>query len=928
VKPVLRRCLAGGLLLLVLGTALFVYLRRGASPEALMASATQYMARHEPKAAIVQLKALLAERPQSAEARFLMGSALFESGDSAAALVELRKALELGQAPDDAVPVLARALLANGQAGRLLADHGKTRLSAPRAIAELQASLALAHAEQGARDAARAALDAALAADPASPRARIVEAAFIAEARQLDAAFARLDEVLRSTPDSHEAWQMKGDLLFMARHDPDAAIAAQRQALKVRDDLIGARASIIAILLAKPDVAAARQELAALQRVAPQHPRTLYFEADMALRQGDLQTAQKLTERLRQGAPDNAQVLRLAGSVALLTGSLRSAEDLLTKALKAAPANTDTRRLLVQANLRLGQGEQALALLKPLLAVPQPAARDHTLAAQVHLHNGDARAAARHFEQAARLDPQDMRSRTGLALTALASGRIEQAHEQLDEIAAADSGTTADMALVSLHLSQGKFDAALTDLTRLERKQPTSALAAHWRGLIALTRRDTAAARQHFEQALARDPLYFPALVGLTELDVAQGQAAQAQQRFEAVLKRDPRHARALLAIAGLRAQAGASREEVMAWMAKAVAQAPTDVKARLALVQVQLAGGDAKAALLTAQAGVAAVPDDAELSLALARAQLATGERQQAVTTLKRLAEAQPDEAAVHLQLAGALVDTGELEAARKSFQRAVALNPGDLSARRGLMMLELSTGRPQVALSMARALQAQRGNEAVGLLYVGDIESRQKRWPAAVTAYRDSLKLADTVETAIKLHAALLASGQGAEAERFAADWRQRHPDDTALTAVLADQALARNDFAAAEGLYVAVLRRLPNNAGVLNNLAVAMTRQHKAGALAHAQKAHALEPGHPAIMDTLATALAEARQLDQAIAMQQRAIRTAPDLPKLRLTLAGLYVKAGQKAQARAELQALSRLGPRFAEQAEVEQLLRAL
>jgi len=893
-----------------------------------MASARQYMARHEAQSAVVQLKAALAETPRSAEARFLLGSALFESGDSTSAEVELRKAIELGFSNESAAPLLARTLLANGQAGKLVREYGDVRLKEPRAIADLQASLALAYAEQGDTDLARGALAAALGADPASPRARMVEAAFAAEHRNVDEAFALLDAMLRSEPGNHEAWQLKGDLLFVARHDAEGAIEAQRQALKIRADLIGARASIISILLAKPDLEAAQKELAELKRVAPNHPRTLYFEAESALRKGDTKAARELAEKLRRGAPNNAQVLRLAGSAELLTGGLRSAEDLLSKALQAAPANDDTRRLLVQTQLRLGRPDQALSLLKPLLAARQPDARNYALAAQAHLYNGDAKSAAGFFAQAAKLDPTDMRSRTALALGELAKGRADLAYAQLDEIAGSDKGTAADMALISMHLSSGNFDAALKDLEGYERKVPNSALAAHWRGLIALARKDAPAGRRHFEQALEREPQYFPALVGLAELDMAQGNADKAQKRFEEVLKRDPANAHAAFAIAGLRAQAGADRKEVMALMSKAVAQAPTDVRGRLALINVQLAAGDAKAALLTAQDGMAAVLDDSDLAAALARAQLASGDRQQAVSTLKRLAELQPKAAAAQLQLAGAYVDVRDFASARKSFQRALALSPGDLSARRGLMMVELSSGRPKAAMAMARALQAERGNEAVGLLYVGDVESTQKNWTAASAAYRDSLKLADTVEAAIKLHGTLLAAGRASEADAFATAWRKRHPDDAAFTAVLGDLALARKDFAAAEAHYATVIGLQPNNAGVLNNLAVAMARQRKPDALAHARKAYALEPGHPAIMDTLATALADANQLDQAIALQQQAMNLAPDLPKLRFNLAALYLRAGQKAQAKAELQKLARLGDKYAEQGEVSKLLQTL
>jgi Flp pilus assembly protein TadD len=50
--------------------------------------------------------------------------------------------------------------------------------------------------------------------------------------------------------------------------------------------------------------------------------------------------------------------------------------------------------------------------------------------------------------------------------------------------------------------------------------------------------------------------------------------------------------------------------------------------------------------------------------------------------------------------------------------------------------------------------------------------------------------------------------------------------------------------------------------------------------------------------------------------------------PDEPSLRLNLARMYLQAGDKAQARTELDTLAKLGKRFAEHAEVTELLKGV
>ena len=78
----------------------------------------------------------------------------------------------------------------------------------------------------------------------------------------------------------------------------------------------------------------------------------------------------------------------------------------------------------------------------------------------------------------------------------------------------------------------------------------------------------------------------------------------------------------------------------------------------------------------------------------------------------------------------------------------------------------------------------------------------------------------------------------------------------------------------------------------------------------------------------MDTLALAYAADNKVPKAIETQKLAIARAPNDPALKLTLAKLLIKSGDKAYARAELEDLAKLGDKFREQAEVATLLKSL
>ena len=113
-------------------------------------------------------------------------------------------------------------------------------------------------------------------------------------------------------------------------------------------------------------------------------------------------------------------------------------------------------------------------------------------------------------------------------------------------------------------------------------------------------------------------------------------------------------------------------------------------------------------------------------------------------------------------------------------------------------------------------------------------------------------------------------------------------------------------------------------PDNPVALNNLAWTSMKLGKSGALELAERANELSPDQPAFMDTLATILAQRKELRRAIEIQQRAVALQPQNNTFRLSLARMYVDGGDKTLARKELDQLTQLGAKFPRQEEVEKL----
>jgi putative PEP-CTERM system TPR-repeat lipoprotein len=898
-----------------------------ASDQSRLAQARELMAQKDSAGAVLQLKSVLQTSPADGEARRLLGQALLATGhEYAAAEVELMRALDLGESVDDVLPDLALSLMAQRKEAQLLITYGKTRLSQVGPAATFLTLLAEAQAIKGSLPDARRLLAEALVLQPEHVAARLMEARLSAAGGDTALAMKQVDALLARRADDPDVWMFKADLVRAGGADASAVLAAYRQVLAVRPDALAAHTALMSSMIRRGDFDSARQQFQAMAKVLPEQPQTMLFEALLAQQRGDDAQARDLAQRLVRRLPDDPLVLLLAGQTELRAGALGQAEALLAKAVRVSPQAPAARRLLAQLQLRAGQADRALLTLKPLTGNVNPDPDALLLAAQAAQQKGHLADAERDFLRAEQLRPGDKRIPLARTLARFGSGQDDAALVELQALADAETtGTEAAMATISAHLVRKEYDAALKAVGKLAAGLPKSPMPDVLRGHIALQRQDPAQARRHFEKALALDERDFPAVLMLTSLDLDDKQPEQALARLDALLTRRPMNLEAMLAKIEIKARGGAPGAEVRALLDELVRSHPTEAVAHLARIDYLRGVGESAQALVAAQAAAAAVPNQVTLLDRLGLTQRDSGALASAETTFRRLISLQPEQALPQLRLAEVQLLRNQPEAARSSIQRARELDAGDVDALRAALALALRDGRPAEAIVLAREMQTRRPREPIGWLLEGDVEASRQRWGEAQIAYRRALSMAaQSSEAAQRLHAALFEGGQLAEADELAAQWQAGHPGDIAFLHHRASASLARKDWAQAETLYRGLLERAPDDVVVLNNLAVALTHQNKPGAAALAEKAAQLAPTRPEIQDTLALIHAQGQQIDLAIESQRKAVELAPKSVDMRLGLAKLYVKAGDKDRARFELAVLDKLDRGLAGRDEVQRL----
>lgn len=898
----------------------------GDSPEKLMASARDYLAKNDYSAAAIQIKNVLQQQPDSAEARYLLGLALLNSGDAAGAEIELRKARELKHDDNLVVPKLATALVRQGKARPLIELFGATSLSSPTATAELQTALGTAYMVEKNAAAARAALDKAVAAEPHYADALLMQARHKLGERDVAGAQAIVDGVLQRDAKNSDALRLKGNIVQMGQNKPDEALALYRQAVEAQPRDPRNYFATLGVLIRQNKLDEADKDMAALKKLAPKHPETMYLDAQLALVRRDFAKARELAQELLRIAPGNARALELAGGIDLQRNALVTAEEQLSKALQAEPGLPMARRWLATTYMRSGQAAKAQSTLAPLVEANSQDPGLLALAGEVALMSGDSKRAEDLFARASKLDPDDARKRTALAVTQMVGGQTAAGLEQLQDIAASDKGTSADMALVSTYMRRGDHDKALQAIASLEKKTGDSPLPAQLRGRVLLAKGDLAGARQSFEASLAKNPNFFASIASLAALDVNERKPQDARKRFEDLLQREPRNARAMVALAELRGRAGGpdAAKDMTALLKRAIDADPAEMQPRVLLIDHLLRVGEPKEAMTIAQAALTALPDNPAVLDAAGRAQIAGGDTQQGLTTLARAATLQPKAVPPLLRLADAQRSAKNLAGAEQSLRRALDLQPDAVEAYGRLISIRLEQDRLQDAVGLARTVQKRQPKLPAGYLLEGDARVTKQDLAGAISAYQAGLKAAPSSDLLVRLHATLRRAGKQEEAERAAAQWLQSQPRDIAVPMYLADVALADRRLDEAERQYQRVIKQQPNHALAYNNLAWVSGELKRNNALGYAQKAVELAPNQAAFLDTLAMLQGDGPDIQKAIETQRKVLDLQGDNPLFKLNMARLQAKAGNKSEARKLLDEVKALGDKFPGQAEVDKL----
>jgi putative PEP-CTERM system TPR-repeat lipoprotein len=886
--------------------------------------ALEYRDSGDTRAAIIELKNVLQIDPDHAEARWLLARSYIALGDGASAQKELERAGDLGFSNPEMDRAAVRALLLQGQF-----EDALTRIQRVSASDfDAQWLVLRGQGELGMQNvgAAREAFEAAIRSDPANTDARRGLARIGLMDGDTQAAEQQLDKALETARDDMQTWLLKGEL-EMSLRKPEAAQGSFEKALELSPTSAVARMGIVRAMLAQGKTADASAHIDILAKASPNHPMVNYLRALAARQANDLDTAQAALREVLGVAPNHAPSLLQAGQIHYMRREFEQARDVLRRYLDQLPDNLAAKKLLAAVYIELKQPEKAVDLLGPMAA---QAPNDPQLLAMLgtaHMSQRDFQAGRTYLGQAADLAPDAAAIRTQLAVSHLAAGDSEDAITELE--AALESNpefSRADVLLILTHFQNREFDKALAAATKLVEKQPENPQVRNLLGAAFEAKQDFPKARESYAKASALDPNYVTAALNLARLDLRDGKTAEARAAYEAILEKHPDQPVALVALAKMASDEGRAQEGV-ALLERAREKNPRAVQPRLILANYQLRRGNAGEALDLAREAYEISPQLPAAALLLGRAQIANGQPDEAISTLSELAERYPDSVDTHMQLALAYGQKRDVESTRRALNRVLELSPGHPLATLGLGNLALRTGKLDEAMTIARQLQQSHPKSPAGFSLAGDVHMAQGNAGQAAAVYATALEKAPASATVLKLYAARTRAGK-ANPTATLTDWLQAYPQDAAVRLAYASTLHQGGKRARAIAEYERVLEAQPGSVLALNNLAWLYFEDGDARALGLAERAYERAPNRAEIIDTYGWLLVKNGRIEQGLTLLEKAAKHSPENGDIRYHLAAGLAEGGDKSRARRELTALLDSGKDFSEKPAAQALLNAL
>ena len=878
------------------------------------------------KSASIELKNALANNPDNAQARWLLGRLYVEIGNGLAAEKELNKARSLGVRDDSIVPLLLEALLMQKKY-RGVIDFDVSGVHSVDSTAEIFASRGLAYLLQNDLEKAQHEFDNALSRGPDSPYVLVGRARLSVVKRELEDAHGYLEKALSNNGNYALAWGLLGDLANLEKK-PDVAIDAYSKAIKNHVDNTGSLLKRAQLYIKLEQFDSAQADINKLKVKRPNNAEVHYWQGVLYFLKKQFPEAQASLELALKSKNYNMRAVYYLGATHFFQGNYAQAKDYLTRFVGAAPQFIPGRKLLSQIKLQDGEYAHVENLLRPVVKLNPNDTLAMNVLANALLKQGKTDGAIKLLEKIVIIQPEAAVAHVRLGLGFLMQGEKERANESLKNAIEIDPKfQQADITLILSYLRENAFEAADKAAKLFVDRQPENAIAHAMRGMTYLAKKQYGKAEHSFLKARKLAPGDPYASQQLSALAMRDKNPNKARGYLNEVLERYPGHLRTLLSLAAIEEEQG--NIEAMRRALKVAAEAnPNAVQPRVLLARMYFKERKIEQARLVLGDIFEQQRKNPEVLSLIGELQLASKEFASAKSTFKQLIELQPKMAQPHFFLARAYHGLGDQVGFKAELNRALDLSPNYVPAKIALLRLSMLEGDIASAYKQLAAIKKSSGESADILLLEGELLAKLEKPEQALVAFKKLFDKAPSSSSLLTLTTFHWSLGDYDEAVSELEAWIKSNPHDVSAMLALANNyfILGRKDESVS--LYYRILELSKNNLLALNNLAWQLKETDLGQALSLANRAYALDPNSSIILDTLAMLLMRDGQIELARRYIERALDKKPEDPTLLYHSILLAEKSGNKKEAITALRALLEKNVKFPDSSQAVQMLKRL
>ncbi len=274
----------------------------------------------------------------------------------------------------------------------------------------------------------------------------------------------------------------------------------------------------------------------------------------------------------------------------------------------------------------------------------------------------------------------------------------------------------------------------------------------------------------------------------------------------------------------------------------------------------------------------------------------------------------ANPNDPAVHMMLGVSHAAERKFEDAQREFEAALKINPRYTQALAELASMWTMNGQSAKALARLQEHSAANRDDADAHLLLGTVARRLRDYAKAEPALVRAAELAPAnAQTRIQLGGVYQDQGRQDLAIQQYEQALRLEPRSSGILALLGTARLRKGDVETARKNFQQGLAIDPNSSVIANNLAVAnaLERGNLDEAMALAQKAREISPDLVNAADTLGWIQYQKGLYPSAIRHLEEAVRKAPDSGMYQYHLGMALVAAGQKDRGRGHLETAVKL-----------------